>query len=110
LFALGQNPAFCLLTAVIHLTYTFPNKLFDNSQIIPGETTMSQTPVKPDRESPPSTPRWVKVLAIIALSVVLLIIIALVTDLGGPHGPGRHMPSGEPAGYIAAIGHGGEQL
>lgn len=71
---------------------------------------MSQTPAKADRESPPSTPRWVKVLGIIALIVALLIVIALVTDLGGPHGPGRHMPSGEPAGHIVSIGHGGQQL
>ena len=71
---------------------------------------MSQTPVKPDHESPPSTPRWVKVLGLIALIVVLLIVIAFVTGLGGPHGPGRHIPSGEPSGYIPAIEQGGQQL
>jgi hypothetical protein len=39
-------------------------------------------------------PRWVKVSGIIGLAVALLIVIALVTGLGGPgaHGPGRHLP------------------
>jgi hypothetical protein len=38
-------------------------------------------------------PRWVKVSGIIGLVVVLVIVIALVTGLGGPgaHGPGRHL-------------------
>ena len=46
-----------------------------------------------DRGSPPPTPRWVKVSGIIGLAVVLLIVIALATGLGGPgaHGPGRHL-------------------
>ena len=35
---------------------------------------MSQTHVKPDRGSPPSTPRWVKVFAIIAILLVVLFI------------------------------------
>jgi hypothetical protein len=82
-----------LLTAVSHLIYTFPNKLFDNLQIIPGEISMSQTPVKPDRESPPSTPRWVKVLVIIALALLLLFVALELTGIGGPHGPGRHIPT-----------------
>jgi hypothetical protein len=42
----------------------------------------------------PGTPRWVKVTGIVGLAVALLIVIALVTGLGGPgaHGPGRHLP------------------
>ena len=69
---------------------------------------MSQTPVKPDHESPPRTPRWVKVIGIIAVILILLIFIAFVTGLGGPHGPGRHIPSGESSGYyIPAIQQGG---
>ena len=47
-----------------------------------------------DLASPPPMPRWVKVSGIIGLAVALLIVIALVTGLGGPgaHGPGRHLP------------------
>ena len=55
---------------------------------------MSQTHVASDRESttstPPGTPRWVKVFAIIALVLVLLVAIMMLTD--GEHSPGRHIP------------------
>ena len=52
---------------------------------------MSQMPVKPDRGSPPSTPRWVKVLVIIFIALVLLVIVLHLTgnSLGGP---GGHIP------------------
>jgi hypothetical protein len=55
--------------------------------------TVDDTGARPDPASPPPTPRWVKVSGIIGLAVVLLIVVALVTGLGGPgaHGPGRHM-------------------
>lgn len=43
--------------------------------------------------SPPHTPRWVKVSALVALVVVLLIVALLVFG-GGRHGPGRHGSSG----------------
>ena len=51
----------------------------------------------------PGTPRWVKVSAIIVIVLLLLVGIVLFTGIGGPHGPGRHMPSGgpPPAGVIA---------
>ena len=42
---------------------------------------------------PYSTPRWVKVMGIIALVVVLLLSILHLSGVGGNHGPGRHMPS-----------------
>jgi uncharacterized cupredoxin-like copper-binding protein len=46
-------------------------------------------------ELPPyRTPRWVKVVGIIALVLVVLVGIVLATGLGGQHGPGRHLPSG----------------
>lgn len=50
-----------------------------------------------DSGAPPRTPRWVKVFGIIFLVVLLLIVVALATGLGGPgdHGPGRHLPSGD---------------
>ncbi|WP_287177335.1 hypothetical protein [Mesorhizobium sp.] len=40
----------------------------------------------------PGTPRWVKVSGIIVIALVL-VIAALFTGAGGPHGPGRHLPS-----------------
>jgi hypothetical protein len=45
--------------------------------------------VGPNRESSIGTPRWVKVLGVIALIVVVLFVVLLVT--GGRHrGPSRH--------------------
>jgi hypothetical protein len=41
----------------------------------------------------PGAPRWVKFSGIIAIILVLLVIAALFTGVGGPHGPGRHLPS-----------------
>jgi hypothetical protein len=46
-----------------------------------------------DHESPPSTPRWVKVFLIIAIVLALLFVIMHLTGIGGEHGPGRHMQS-----------------
>ncbi len=43
----------------------------------------------------PGTPRWVKVFGTIAIGVVLLVVIIVFTGVGGPHGPGRHIPSGD---------------
>jgi hypothetical protein len=40
----------------------------------------------------PGTPRWVKVGAIVAVSVVLLVVLTMVLA-GGEHGPMRHIPS-----------------
>ena len=62
--------------------------------------------VRPDRGSPPSTPRWVKVFVIIALVLVLLVVIMMFTGVGGDHGPGRHIPSGDAGGSTPPIEHG----
>lgn len=51
------------------------------------------TGLRPDRGSPPSTPRWVKVFAIIAFVLVLLFVILQFTG-GVNHGPRRHSPLG----------------
>ena len=53
------------------------------------------------------TPRWVKVFAIVFILLILLVAVALVTDLGGPHGPGRHIPPAEPGGDTSS-GEGGD--
>ncbi len=47
----------------------------------------------------PGTPRWVKVFGIIAIVVALLVVIMLLTG----HGPGRHTPSGDVGGQVAAF-------
>jgi len=46
--------------------------------------------VKSERRSPPSTPRWVKVFAIIVLALVVLLVILHLTGRGF----GGHAPSG----------------
>jgi hypothetical protein len=43
---------------------------------------------------PYSTPRWVKILGIVALVLVLLFGILHLTGFRGHHGPGQHLPSG----------------
>lgn len=65
----------------------------------------------PNPSSPtiyPGTPRWVKAFGIIALALVLLVAVLLVAS-GGGHGPGRHIPSGSPAGSTAPLAHGVQQ-
>jgi hypothetical protein len=37
-----------------------------------------------------STPRWVKAMAVAAAIVAAVLGIAMVTGIGGDHGPGRH--------------------
>lgn len=48
----------------------------------------------PDPAGPPhhypGTPGWVKLLGVVAVLIVLLVFFALLTGLGGPHGPQRH--------------------
>jgi hypothetical protein len=41
----------------------------------------------------PGTPRWVKLGAIIAIVLILLVVVAMALS-GGEHGPFRHIPSG----------------
>ena len=42
----------------------------------------------------PGTPRWVKITGIVVIALILLVSIIVLTGVGGPHGPGRHLPSG----------------
>ena len=58
-----------------------------------------------DRPAYPGTPRWVKISAIVALALVLLV-VAVMAVAGGEHGPGRHVPGGgaghgPPTGQVA---------
>jgi len=49
---------------------------------------MSQTHLRPNRESPPGTPRWVKVFGI---AVIILLLLFGILHLTGNH-LGGHMP------------------
>jgi hypothetical protein len=44
-------------------------------------------------EAKPKVPRWVKVLAIIAVVVAVAVVVVMKIS-GGQHGPGRHLPGG----------------
>lgn len=51
---------------------------------------------RPDRRSPPSTPRWAYVFAIILIVLVLLLIVSFLAR--GLPGPNRHTSSGGAGG------------
>ncbi len=55
-------------------------------------------PARPTDAKPPATPRWVKVLAIVAAVVVILVVVVTLVG-GGEHGPSRHLPGDEPGGH-----------
>jgi len=46
-----------------------------------------------DQPPYPGTPGWVKAAGIVIGVLVLLSAIVIFTGVGGPHGPGRHLPS-----------------
>ena len=46
----------------------------------------------------PGPPRWVKVFGIVVLALILVVVLVMVTGIGGEHGPGRHMRSGGAGG------------
>ncbi len=80
---------------------------------------MSQTPSKPNRESPPNTPRWVKVFIIIFIILVTVFVILHLMGLGfGDHGgmggmlPGiaHNIWSADLACYAPTIEHAVQQL
>lgn len=49
---------------------------------------------RPERDSPPRTPRWVWMSAIaVGILIVLAVVIMLLS--GGQHGPARHTSSGD---------------
>ena len=47
-----------------------------------------------DRPPYPGIPRWVKVSGIIVIALVVLVMVLLLTGVGGDHGPGRHTGAG----------------
>ena len=56
----------------------------------------------PARRTLPATPRWVKILGIVALVVIVLVLIIVGLGIGGEHGPGRHNPSGAIEPFVIA--------
>lgn len=52
----------------------------------------ADTGAVPDHGATTGTPRWVKVLGIIAAVVALLVVINVLGFRGGGHGPGGQMP------------------
>jgi hypothetical protein len=53
--------------------------------------TGDDTGVRPERESLPGAPRWVKVSGIIVIALVLLLVILVLTGVhSGAPGPGGH--------------------
>ena len=55
----------------------------------PTPPALAETEVS-DSESPPSVPRWVKILGVVTVIVILLAIAAMIL-IRGNHGPGRHL-------------------
>jgi hypothetical protein len=58
----------------------------------------------PDAPVFPGTPRWVKVLGIVALALILLVVVIMATGIGGEHGPRRHMGSGGTGSHTPPAG------
>jgi hypothetical protein len=76
--------------------------------IIVGDGSLPPTMAEAPMAAPapyPGTPLWVKVFGIIALILIVLVVIALFTGVGGEHGPGRHLLSGALGGPVLPIAH-----
>lgn len=54
-----------------------------------------------DAETPPPTPRWVKVFVLIVILLILLVVVIRFV-VGGDHGPGSHAP-GMLAGFVLLV-------
>lgn len=52
----------------------------------------------------PGVPRWVKMSAIIAIVSIVLITMMMLSGIGGPHSPGRHLPSDGLGGHTRPEG------
>jgi hypothetical protein len=73
---------------------------------VPSSASTAEERASPPARGPgavyPGTPRWVKVGAIVAVVLVLLLALALVVA-GGEHGPMRHSSSAGGTSAIARI-------
>jgi hypothetical protein len=45
-------------------------------------------------DNPTAMPRWVKMFAIATAVIAVVLLVAVITGVGGPHGPGRHLATG----------------
>jgi hypothetical protein len=70
----------------VHWETRYP--AWEQHKLPTGEIMSSQTPLPPDRATPPSMPRWVKVFGIILLMLVIVVIILHLTG----NNPGGHIP------------------
>lgn len=52
-----------------------------------------------DHESRAGMPRWVKMSAIVAVLLAVLVVVVMLLS-GGEHGPGRHLSAGLPAADV----------
>lgn len=74
-----------------------------------GKPGMAEGSKHPDRDTFTGPPRWVKISAL-AAGVLLLVIAAVMIVSGGEHGPGRHgFGLGAPDGSITASAPGSGQ-
>lgn len=58
---------------------------------------------RPDDESTWKRPRWVTVLLVAAAVLAVMALVAVLTGLGGGHGPGRHLSSSAPAPSLVPL-------
>lgn len=59
-------------------------------------------------ESSSKTPRWVKIFAVFAITLILLFVILTVVSGGGGHSPERHTSPSDTGGHTSPINHGGQ--
>lgn len=61
-------------------------------------------PARQPEPKPPTTPRWVKVSAIVA-AVVVVVVVVVALIAGGEHGPSRHLPGGDDVPHTPPVQH-----
>lgn len=44
-----------------------------------------------DEPTYPGMPRWVKISGVVVAMAILLAVVLMISGVGGPHGPGRHL-------------------
>jgi hypothetical protein len=65
-------------------------------------------PMKPPEEegrrsTPPSMPRWVKV-SVLMVAILAVVLVIIMLQLGGEHGPGLHTGAADSTGGWLLIG------
>ncbi|WP_156528663.1 hypothetical protein [Sinorhizobium glycinis] len=57
-----------------------------------------------DQSPYPGMPGWVKISGTILGVLILLAVILMVTGIGGPHGPGRHLSPADTGSQMPSAG------